>query len=290
MGRNFLINLGFFLANIALVCLLLYPHGLAAMESRAVKADGQPLPAAKSTAPGLRDVMVILHPQWNHERIPAPRRLPAAEGMQEEAKAEGQGTGEGSVVFRSLPTDDKVIALTFDDGPRSTLGKLLAILEEKEAPATFFLLGSHAQKRPALVRAIVEAGCEIANHTWSHPHLTGLGREEIIAQVDDSAQALAATGAVAQPYLRPPYGEWNEEVRQVSETLGYRLVLWNVDTRDWQYDDPEIVLNRALSGLKPGCIVLFHDGPQVTLEVLPRFIDEARTRGYEFVLLSDYLE
>lgn len=284
MERNLIINLGFFLANIALVCLLLVPQGLAAMESDAAKDAGQP-PPAQSAAIDHRDAVKIEYPQRNHTMIPIPQR-----GASARERPEPQGTGKGNTVLRSLPTTERVIALTFDDGPRSSLKKLLAILEEKEVPATFFLLGSHAQKRPALVRAIIQAGCEIANHTWSHPHLTRLSQEEMVSQVDSCAQAFAALGARAKPYLRPPYGDWDEGVRQVSEDLGYKLVLWNVDTRDWQYDDAEIVLGRALSGLKPGCIVLFHDGPRVTLEVLPRFIDEARARGYKFVLISDYIE
>lgn len=192
-------------------------------------------------------------------------------------------------VIRGLPTEEKVVALTFDDGPRGTAGKILAILRDKGVPGTFFLLGANAGKNPALVAEITGAGCEIANHTWSHPSLTKLGRDEIAAEVERCTAVLAAQAAEVRPYLRPPYGRWDEDVLAVCAELGYHLVLWDVDSRDWEYDCPKTVLKKALTGLKPGSIVLFHDGPRVSLEVLPRFIDAVRARGYRFVLISDYI-
>lgn len=295
LSRNVIINWGFFLATLVLLTLLPYPRSWVAMESAVPERSEQVSPAPFPSPFSLSNEVVIYHPQFCRGEVPAFTRIPpevqvAPEPQETEVKEVKKCSLKGYKVYRSLPTKDKVVALTFDDGPKASVVKLLAILQEKNVPATFFLLGRYAQKRPQLVQAIVQAGCEIGNHSWSHPHFIGLSEEDISFQLNRSAQAFAAAGVDARPYFRPPYGERDEQVHEVSEALGYKIILWNVDSKDWQYPDPEIVCQRAISGLKPGCIVLFHEGPKVTREALPSFIDEARARGYEFVLISDYIE
>lgn len=274
MHRNTAINLGYVLANLALMAFLMLPRGMAATEPEGTNIP-QPVhhPMAPS-ADGGQDIKEVFLPSGD-------------DGMRDDMKEDD--AMKLAPVFRQLPTEDKVIALTFDDGPKATVKDILTILGEKDVPATFFLLGNSALNRPELARQILDAGCDIANHSWSHPDLTKISQEKLVWQLEASTLAFAAIGAECQSYMRPPYGSMDDTVRRVSADLGFDVVLWNVDTRDWQYKDTAVVLQRALSGLKAGSIVLFHDGPKVTLQVLPDFIDEARARGYEFVLISDYL-
>lgn len=258
-----MINLGFVLANLALVAFILWPQGTALGNAPQLEREQLCIP------PLLEGVLQVSSP-----------------GVRPKPKREEPQSAVG--VFRRLPTQDKVVALTFDDGPQGTK-KLLRVLAEKQVPATFFLLGDIAQGRPDSVQAIVDAGCEIGNHTWSHPRLTDLTEEEVCWQITASQQVFEALKVESLPLVRPPYGMWDEGVAEVCASLGYGMLLWDVDTRDWECSEASVVLERALDGLKPGCVILFHEGKAVTREILPEFIDEARSRGYRFVLVSEYL-
>lgn len=285
MDRNAMINIGFILANIALIALFLMPRGHAA-------TDGINSSSQTEQARPVLDVEIVVLPL----KLPPPAAEEDPEAIEKKPKA-GQKpeaaqkpiSASAGKVFHSLPGAEKVVALTFDDGPQNTL-KILAILEEKQAPATFFLLGNLAKARPKLVRAIADSGCEVANHTWSHPNLKQLGADKIRWQLESTAAAFADLGVEAQLFMRPPYGHWNSQVQGICARMDYQIVLWDVDTRDWEYKNADKVLAKAKRELKPGSIVLFHEGKSVTLEVLPKFIDEARELGYEFVLLSDYIK
>lgn len=271
MDRNTVINLGFALANLSLCLLLLGPE------------------MAAAAGPGLpKSVEYLAGEDSEYADVFVEQGLIGLEEDEQKPEEDVPVIQRGRV-FRSLPTEDKVVALTFDDGPRNTL-KVLAILEEKQVPATFFLLGNNALTKPHLVKAIVDAGCEVANHTWNHPNLKKLNEENIYWQIQSCHVAYEALGTQPLPFMRPPYGNWNETVQDVCARLNYDLILWDVDSRDWEYNNANKVMAKVMKELKPGSIALFHEGKKVTLEVLPRFIDEARALGYQFVLLSDYID
>lgn len=261
------INGGFGFATIVLIVLLIWPTGLAAYQETApVFAEIDPPLFWHAAPPEPIEEVSIVPPM---EPGPIPTDL--------------------ARIYRQLPTQDRVVALTIDDGPRSTLPEILKILAKKDVPATFFLLGSNAVTKPNLVNRIVAQGHDIANHTWGHPKLTTISPDRVHWQIENWSIAMENMGVETQPYMRPPYGSYDDAVLAACANLGYHVLLWDVDSRDWEYDDPDEVLRRSLAGLKPGSIVLFHDGPKVTTKVLPRFIDEVRALGYRFVLLSDYI-
>lgn len=298
--RNLLINVGFFLANLGLLALLLCPAVTAAEESLPHE-ELQPIPsetaselAEEPEAAPLPEAEEIPEDQGNEPDLPStedPEPAPPPETAEDIPGGENESAPEAvnCKVYRRLPTKDKVVALTFDDGPGKLTKKLLKMLKEKKVPATFFLLGNSALNNPNLVKAITAGDCELAIHTWSHPDLTKLKKEKIYWQIEACAAAFAGLEADFLPLLRPPYGRWNDEVQAVCQRLNCHMVLWDVDSRDWEGGPAVRVLARVLDNLKPGSIVLFHEGKNVTLEVLPQFIDEARARGYKFVLLSDYI-
>ena len=266
MGTK-VVNPGFLLANLALLAVLLAP---AAGAGGAIGAAGLRPPEAGT----------------------GPRRATALTADTIKAGIEGRPEKAEPTawpVFYRLPGADKVVALTFDDGPGKLTASLLKVLAEKKVPATFFLVGNAALNNPSLVQAIAREGGQLALHTWSHPYLTREKREKVYWQIEAGAAALAGLGVDYLPLVRPPYGSWDEEVREVCRSLGYSLVLWDVDSRDWEGGPADRVLERVLGALKPGSIVLFHEGKKVTLEVLPRFIDAARDRGYTFVFVGDYI-
>ncbi|WP_328455887.1 polysaccharide deacetylase family protein [Amycolatopsis sp. NBC_00438] len=170
------------------------------------------------------------------------------------------------------------VALTFDDGPHpETTPALLAALGD--APATFFLQGSHAAAHPDLVRAIAAAGHPIGNHSWSHPRLPALppaARELEVARTQDLLAGITGT----RPALfRPPYGDTDAAVAATLAGHGLTEVLWTVDTRDWAGAAADEI-TAAASAVQPGGIILMHDGGYAsTVAAVPRILAALSARG-----------
>lgn len=184
----------------------------------------------------------------------------------------------------------KAIALTFDDGPNATYTKrVLAILRRYHVPATFFVIGYLAERYPGIVKDQLKAGHVVGSHSWNHPHdFASLTDGKQSKQITDSAGVLAELGA--DPYLfRPPEGSYDASVVQLAERSGLRTVLWSVDTHD--YEDKATagrIARYVLSHLKPGAIVLMHDGggdQSATVKALPDIIRGIRKRGYDLVAI-----
>lgn len=203
------------------------------------------------------------------------------------------GSSDGRRVYRSVPAaaaGDK-IALTFDDGPHPVLTpKLLDTLKEKHVRATFFLVGKRVAEHPELVRRIIAEGHEIGNHSWSHADLTRLSRSQVASEIDRTQQAIEKAGAPAPHLMRPPYGAINASVvRQINGDFGMDIVLWTVDPQDWKTPGQEAVKARILADTKPGYIVLSHDIQPDTVAVMGSVIDGLKSRGFEFVTVSQLL-
>ena len=185
------------------------------------------------------------------------------------------------------------IALTFDDGPSSAhSGRLLNILGRKRAKATFFMTGRAVAARPGRARWTKRAGHRIYNHTYDHVDLTTSSNAAIRRQVWRTERALRAAGATTSGRLvRPPYGATNTRVRNVLADMGFRQVLWTVDTRDWSASTSARQIERTvLNNLRPGANVLMHDqeDTQATVRALPRIIRKVRQRGYCLGIVNRY--
>lgn len=194
---------------------------------------------------------------------------------------------------RLVPTTRKLLVLTFDGGANADgLAKILATLEAKHVPGTFFLTGRWTQAYPAKARAIVAAGHVVGNHTMTHPHVTALSDAALTAQVLDAAAVIrTTTGVSPKPWFRFPYGERTLADITLLNGLGYVCVSWGVDTLGWlgtsrgTVDD---VRQRVLAALEPGLIVLMHlgsnpdDGTTYDADALASTIDSVRARGYTF--------
>lgn len=191
-------------------------------------------------------------------------------------------------VLRGQSGSGKRIALTFDDGPDCDwTAKYLAILSEKNIPATFFFVGRLAAKNTDTVLAAVAAGHEIGVHSHTHRKLTGLGEAQIRQDLIDSATILNGITRQSVAYFRPPYGATNSRVTGVAHELGQTVVTWNVDPRDWETKDSREIVNRVLNQVRPGSIILLHEGKPQTLQALPTVIDRLHQEGYEFVTVSE---
>lgn len=199
---------------------------------------------------------------------------------------------EESPAEQNLPDGgEKLIALTFDDGPSAYTAGLLDILAEHEAYATFFVVGNRAEGYPETLRRMVEEGHEIGTHTYSHADLTKLDdiRDEILKAVDVVENA----AGIRPTLIRPPGGYYNAEIQEFCAKNEQSLVLWSVDTMDWKSRDVETILDTAFhSGaysVADGSIVLMHDIYEVSVEAVDQLLAMLAQEGYRFVTVSQLL-
>jgi len=179
------------------------------------------------------------------------------------------------------------VALTFDDGPHpGYTPQILDILHRYGVTATFFPVGLYAAAHPDLVARIVDAGHGLGNHTWSHPHLPDLSRDEVLRQVEATGDALAKAAGAAPGLVRPPYGARTPDVLRWLVEPGLTAVLWDVDANDWASPGAETIIANVTGGVTAGSIVLMHDAGgnrSQTVEALPRILEILLERDYAFV-------
>ncbi|WP_218624958.1 polysaccharide deacetylase family protein [Sporosarcina sp. E16_3] len=179
----------------------------------------------------------------------------------------------------------KQIALTFDDGPDPKVTiQILETLNKYDAKATFFMLGSRVEYYPEIAKKVQEAGHELGNHTWNHPDLTKAGVAKVRSEINETSSIIENVTGEKVTAFRPPYGAVNKTVR--SQT-NLPVVLWDVDTLDWKYRDPNQLLAHVKGATKDGSIILMHDIHQSTADGLDAVLAYLQTEGYTFVTVSE---
>jgi peptidoglycan-N-acetylglucosamine deacetylase len=216
------------------------------------------------------------------------------------APAEGRPASLVGAEWERIPTERRVVALTFDAGANAdAVGSILQTLQAEGVRATFFLTGSWVERHPALAREIA-ARHPIGNHTFTHPDLTTLGADAIGREIDRTASAIRrATGQDPRPLFRFPFGARDARTTALVNDAGYGSFRWSVDTLGWKGTsggmDAAAVTERVLADLAPGQIVLMHvgsnpdDGSMLDADALPEIIRRTRAAGYDFVTLCDVL-
>ena len=183
-------------------------------------------------------------------------------------------------------TGNKVIALTFDDGPGPYTAHLLDVLDQYGAKATFFLIGSKVSSQANVVRSIHARGHQLGNHSWSHPELPKLPAGQIAGEIDRTNDAIKQATGVTPAILRPPYGAVNGVVLEQLRLRGMSSILWSVDTRDWADRNSDIVCSRAVAGARPGAVILMHDIHQTSVSAVPCILSALKQQGYSFVTVQ----
>ena len=197
------------------------------------------------------------------------------------------GMGQAkSAVFGGLPTE-RVIALTFDDGPKPGMTEpLLEMLTNAHVTATFFVIGRHVMEYPELTRRITDAGMEIANHSYTHRNLTTLSSDEVAREMLETQAALMSVTGKMPRFMRPPGGNWNAGVAQVVRAWGLTPCMWTVDVYGSEVLGAQQVANAVLREVRPGSIILMHNGKASTLQALPTILRELKARGYTFATVE----
>jgi peptidoglycan/xylan/chitin deacetylase (PgdA/CDA1 family) len=188
-------------------------------------------------------------------------------------------------------TKQRRVALTFDDGPhpRNTVA-LVKILSERMIPATFFVLGANVESWPDILRHTDDAGHEIGNHGWSHSSFSTLNDDGVVKELRKTEQIIRKNSSQHCTIYRPPYGALTRHQQSlITAELGYRLLLWNVDSLDWQNPTADQIVGNTTTFETDAAILLFHDFANITREILPRILD-VLSRNFTFYTASRILE
>lgn len=197
----------------------------------------------------------------------------------------------GLPIVTQLPTRDNAVALTFDDGPSSeTTPLILDALRAHGVSATFFVLGEAAQKYPQLVRRIAAEGHTIGLHSFHHHALTLAPWRQVRQEVRLAVQAVRAAcpDSPTPIWFRPPHGFKNMALPWLVRSCGVSLVTWTVNPRDYRLQPADCLARTTLAGLRPGAIVLLHDGPGslVTAQALPGILAGIAGAGFQCVAIA----
>ena len=190
----------------------------------------------------------------------------------------------------SLATSERTVALTFDDGPDPLITpRILDLLERYGAHATFFVLGRHARENPGLLVATLSRGNEIANHTYDHATADQITPQRLAAEIRKTSSAIEAAHARESPFFRPPKGLFDERSAETVRRLGYRTVGWTFTLERFVREHGVSGgVNALLARLRPGGIVLAHDGrgDKVVIEALPLLLRRLEAAGYRVVTVG----
>jgi len=200
-------------------------------------------------------------------------------------------TENGTVVadgIRELDPEKPMIALTFDDGPHyQQTPRLLEILEKHGVKSTFFILGDRShftESNKKTVKMVAEAGHEIASHTYSHKNLATLSLEQLTEEITRARENLYALTGEYPTFVRPPYGSYNDLVKDYSYAP---LIAWNLDSQDWNFRNTEQVVEHVLKEAGDGKIVLMHDIHWFTVDAVEILLPELVARGYQVVTVGE---
>ena len=197
---------------------------------------------------------------------------------------------------RKLPiycveTNEKKIAISFDAAwGNDDTEQLINILAEYDVPATFFVVGAWVDKYPESVKQLSDAGHQIQNHSNTHPYMSRLSIAQVNDEINTCNQKIEKITGVKPNLLRPPYGDYNDQLVSALETQGMYCIQWSVDSLDWKDSaTPENICKRVTSKVKNGSIVLFHNDATHTPAALPNILKCLKDEGYEFVFINDLI-
>jgi len=184
-------------------------------------------------------------------------------------------------------TQEKVVALTFDDGPDPfDTPDILDILKEKEVRATFFVLGKAAQSNPFLLKRLIKEGHEIGNHGFNHDYQ----QRRLVEEINYTDQIVFAATGNHTFFYRPPGGLVSKTQLETTKKNGHLVALWSVDSKDWRNPGVKQIVDNVMKNVFPGSIILMHDGGYQrtqTVKALGPIIDALKTRGYRLATLSE---
>ena len=202
-------------------------------------------------------------------------------------------SAEDENVYRCHGNSSMKVALTFDDGPHPKYTpQILDILKKYDVKATFFMIGENVTLYPELVKRILAEGHEIGNHTYTHKKITDYSERQLNDEMRECEAAIYEVIEYQPKLFRPPGGKLDQKVIKLAEAFDYKVILWNIDTRDWAHESSESIKKNIIEHIEAGSIILMHDyigsnspTPKALELFLPRLLEE----GYSFSVVSELL-
>ena len=188
----------------------------------------------------------------------------------------------------ALDKNKTAIAFTFDDGPSGALtNRLVDILEQNKAHATFFMVGNRMEYGAEVIRNVLNKGNEIGSHSYAHKNMKRQKLEDIVSGEEKTKEIYRNITGQELLYTRPPYGNVNKSIK---ETLDTTFITWNVDTEDWLHRDKDYIVNHILEHVSDGDIVLMHDVYETTIDAVEEVLPKLYAAGYQVVSVSELAE
>ena len=181
------------------------------------------------------------------------------------------------------------IAVTFDDGPAPYTDRILDVLEQYNSRATFFVVGSRIMAYPEIVTRAFQMGNEVANHSWSHPSFTRVNDARIQSELQRTCDTIRELLGFSPPIFRPPYGATNDRVVRVAGEMGYAVIKWTLDPKDWRYRNANTIYNSVMSRVEGGSVILLHDIHPTTADATELLIPSLIEMGFELVTVTELL-
>lgn len=203
--------------------------------------------------------------------------------------------------FYRAEIPEKVVAITFDDGPSPVwTPAILEALDKAGVKATFFMLGEHVRKYPKAAKLVAEAGHEIGNHSMHHNNFIYYDKFEVEKDIKDTENIIKQVTGRTTRLFRPPKAWLSKREKKKIREFGYEVVLWSLNSKDWVNFDDKYIVRYLVKNVRPGDIILFHDsggffkseeGNRIeTVNAIPRLVEKLVERGYRFVTVSELLE
>lgn len=193
----------------------------------------------------------------------------------------------------SVDRKDKKISLTVDlSWGMDNTQKILDALDKYNVKATFFIVGGwidYNEENKLLVKEIDKRGHEIGNHSNMHPDFTKISKERIVKEIAITDAKIRELTGKETILFRCPSGSYNDNAIEAVESTNHYCIQWDVDSIDWKSQGADIEYNRVIKNTKDGSILLFHNDAKYTPENLPRIIENLKSKGYEFVKVSDLI-
>ena len=202
------------------------------------------------------------------------------------------------LIIKCGNTNEKLLALTFDDGPDEDFTpQILDILKKYNVKATFYVIGEKVQYNKKIIKREFEEGHEIGNHTYTHINVSKNGYNRINKEIGDTQSVIKSVTGVYPQTFRPPYRAISKDMCEIIKQKNMSIVLWSyVDARDWQSPGVSCIVKSIESGIQNGCIILLHDYNKLrnpksqTVEALDIIIPDLLEKGYKFVTISELIE
>ena len=220
--------------------------------------------------------------------------------LEDVLRPEYRGGDEGKDIAISVPytinerprpanqidPNQKMLALTFDDGPGNYTDRVLDALKRNRSHATFFVIGRQVSSHAGTVKRIISEGNEIGNHSWNHASLPLISYDQMKHEVEDTQRVIHDTTGYTPVLMRPPYGAINNTVGIYLQSQHLQPALWNVDTEDWRYPDAQAMYDRIVQSAGDGSVILLHDIHPTSVEAVERAIPVLVEQGYQLVTMS----